>query len=182
MLPGYPDRVPAEVSMTQPCVVVAVDFATHADEICDAAAELARDLKARVVLLHVLQLGRIPAELRIRVNDRDGTALQLVEADARTRLEPLVERVAAQDVPVELCLRAGQAHERIHACVEETGARYLVIGSDITQGLQRLLGPGFTERILQESHCPVLVVRARGSQPAQGPGPAREQVQAEADG
>lgn len=163
-------------------LLVAVDFATHAAEICDAGADLARDLDARVVLLHVLQLGGVRPEIAIRVEDRSGTVRELVEQDATRWMAPLVERVEAAGVPVELQLRDGEPIAQIRAAIQDTSARYLVIGSDISSGLRRLLGPGFTEQILRSSPCPVLVVRTMGAAPAPGPGAARTQVAAEADG
>ncbi len=168
--------------MSQPTLVVAVDFATHANEICDAAVELGRDLGARILLLHVLQLGPIQPEVEIQVSERRGRARELLEEDARRRLAPLIQRVAGSGLTVELCLRSGEAEAQVRACAEDAGARYLVIGSDLTSGLRRLVGPGFTERILRASPCPVLVVRTGAQRPTPGPGPVRGQVEAEADG
>ncbi|MCP4805771.1 MAG: universal stress protein [Proteobacteria bacterium] len=161
---------------------MAVDFATHAGEICDAGAELARDLDAPIVLLHVLQLGGVRPEIAIRVEDRAGPVRELVEQDATRLMAPLVERVEAAGVRVELQLRDGDPIARIRAAVIENDARYLVIGSDISSGLKRLLGAGFTEQILHSTPCPVLVVRTMGTDPAPGPGAARTRVATEADG
>lgn len=169
---------------TPPALVVAVDFATHAADICAAAAELAARLDARVVLLHVMRLGdglRPDTAVHPRWADGPMTAEAMLRADATREMAPLVALVEGHGVRAELCLRLGAVTDEVTACVTEVAPLMLVIGSDIPAGLARLFRTGFTEAIIQASPCPVLVVRTRATPPP-GPSAGQTQARAEADG
>ncbi len=168
-----------------PIIVVAVDFATHADEICATATDLARRMGARVRLLHVLDLPfglRPDTPITAPGNDGPEQARVLLERDARQHLQPLVTQIEAQGVATDICLRHGDVVGSIWDCAEDSDAIMLVVGSDLPKGAKRFFVGSFTEEVLHEARCPVLVVRTRGKTPAPGPGKLRQQVRAEIDG
>ncbi len=168
-----------------PVLLVAVDFSTHAEEICSHAADLALRLGADIVLLHILVLGTWLKPTSVIYSPDTGEAVEagaLLEADARTHLAPLVEALQGRGIAVRLSLREGGVVEQVWAAVEEEGAYMLVMGSDVPEGLRRLLHSSFTEDVLRAATCPVMVVKTGTTRAAPGPSAAQAQVAAEADG
>ncbi|MCB9780576.1 MAG: universal stress protein [Alphaproteobacteria bacterium] len=164
-------------------VLVAVDFATYAEEVGLAAARLAHRVGARLVVMHVVDLGGLPDRVSVAMPELGGPAPigEIVTEEARLRMAPLRERLEAEGVEVQLALRRGNVVDQVWSCAHELHVDYVVIGSDVPSGLRRLLPAGsFTEAILRKATCPVVVVRATGEKGTLSPG--RQQVRAEADG
>lgn len=174
-----------DVPAPPPTVLIAVDFATHATEICLGALPLIQQLGARVHLLHIMDPGpMVSTETLIRPREAgDPVAVgEHLEADARAQLGPLLELFAEVGVTVRLQLVHGEVVGCIWACAEAADVAMVIIGCDVPEGLQRLFSTSFTDAVLRRASRPVLVVKARSERPPPGLSSAREQVLTEADG
>ena len=171
--------------MSQPTVLIAVDFATHASEICLGALPLIQQLEARVLLLHMMDAGPMVSPKTLIQPSGQTSPVPVakhLEADAREHLTPLMSIFEEVGVAVRLELRHGDVVSGIWSCAEAADAAMVVIGSDVPEGLRRLLSASFTDAVLRQASRPVLVVKARPQRKAPGLSEAREQVMAEADG
>jgi nucleotide-binding universal stress UspA family protein len=140
-------------------ILVPVDLSYATARLCDAACLLARQLPARLLLLHVVQT---PPFL---MNDYywidTGFMNEVVAAGekiAKRRLETLARRCAKGNVEIATVLARGKPISRI---IEQAGmgkAAYIVIGSHGHGAVFDLLMGSTTQGVLRRAHCPVLVV------------------------
>jgi nucleotide-binding universal stress UspA family protein len=144
-------------------IVHPTDFSASSDAALQVARSLARDLGARLVLLHVApfpvvgQVGMMPAV--------DAG----YESDA---LEAARGRVDGPDLkyPVETWFCRGQAPDEIVRVAREVGCDLIVMGTHGRTGLGRLLMGNTAESVLPEANCPVIILK---SPPTVSPGTAK---------
>jgi len=172
-------------AMRTPVAVVAVDFATHAAEICRRAAPLLQGLGANVVLLYQIEVqNALAADVTLYPGERaEGVAVgDYLQRDAERHMAPLVALLREEGLQARLRISHGPVIEGILACARAERADVLVVGSDVRAGLGRLVQANFTESVLRGAECPVLVIRALGEGGAPGVSEARAQVRSEDDG
>jgi nucleotide-binding universal stress UspA family protein len=138
-------------------IVLATRFGPSSGEPARVAAELARQLGARIIVLYVAtelqalhvgaaEAGLDPAAERKRIDRRINHELrQFIEAhmtglDFDVRIEP------------------GDVAEQVALVAREAGAAYVVVGTRGRSGLARLILGDTTQDILQRTPCPVIVV------------------------
>jgi nucleotide-binding universal stress UspA family protein len=141
------DLVPIELELRQ--IVFATNFAHDSLRIAQAAVSLAREFRARLTLLHVIedysQLGRRP---------------DLIE-DKVCRLQSLVPNDAALQYPPETVLEFGSAAERILKVASDREADMIVLGARASaQAASTHLSWSTAHYVIAQAHCPVLTVRA----------------------
>jgi len=129
------------------------DFSESSEAAVHVAHMLARDLGARLVILHV-------ASLEVLM---EGTPV--AETDPRVyrdALENVRKRLDGTDLkyPVETRISRGFAPEGILQTAEEIGCDLIVMGSHGRTGLMRVLMGSVAEFVLPKAGCPVLVVKA----------------------
>jgi nucleotide-binding universal stress UspA family protein len=135
------------------------DFSEYSEEAVRVARSLARDLGARLVILHAA-----PLEVLI-----DGTPA--AETDARFYYDELArirKRLDGPDLkyPVETRLSRSFPPDGILQTAEDIGADLIVMGTHGRTGLSRALTGSVAESVLPKADCPVMVVKSSLSQPA----------------
>jgi nucleotide-binding universal stress UspA family protein len=147
-------------------IVCAVDESSGSKAALGAAARLARDLNARLVLIHV--------DPKI-----SGEGEGLFTPPAPRRILDLhrdqIERwsAAASDLrreKVDVQLASGRSADEIVAFARRTGCDLLVLGSRARRPVSLALG-SVAAQVVVQAPCPVLVVSAGAED--EGPGPAR---------
>lgn len=137
-------------------ILVAVDSSHAAHNAVRRAALLAAHFQARLILLQVLE----PTRLTLPY----GLFAATVKADSLvTRAQLMLARLAAEvarnhDVHVSVVVRMGPALEQVFQMVAE--ADLLVIGAKTRNPFHDALFGTRTQRLLQRSQKPVLVVKA----------------------
>lgn len=130
------------------------DFSPQADAALMFALALARDQKARLVLLHVARWPIRPIGLP---PDAAAPPDELME---RQELERELRQRPTGDVPVEHRLEyADTTAEGILKVARELGSDLIVMGTHGRTGWRRLLLGSVAEQVIRESPCPVLTVR-----------------------
>ena len=116
------------------------------------ARSLARDLGARLVLLHVLPFEVLFNEMAVPVDPRE----------YRAALERVGQHLDGPDLkyPVETRLIPGEAVDGVLRTAAEIRADLIVMGTHGRTGLGRLLLGNVAESVLPESDCPVMVVKS----------------------
>lgn len=125
------------------------------------ARSLARDLGAKLVLLHVVPFAVFPSELAVPVDLRA----------YRDVMEAVREHLDGPDLkyPVEARLGQGDAAAEILKTARELGCDLIVMGSQGRTGLDRLLLGSVAESVLARADCPVMIVRVPRSASAPTP-------------
>jgi nucleotide-binding universal stress UspA family protein len=115
------------------------------------ARSLARDLGAKLVLLHVLPFDVLFNELAVPVDPRE----------YRAALERMGQHLDGPDLkyPVETRLSQGDAAAEVLRTAGEVRADLIVMGTHGRTGLSRLLMGNVAESVLPEADCPVMVVK-----------------------
>jgi nucleotide-binding universal stress UspA family protein len=123
------------------------DFSGVAETAGRFARSLARDLGARLIVLHVLPFSQL--------------ALPVDARGEREALDQLRTKLEGPDLkcPVETQLSRGDAAEEIVRIAGEIGCDLIVMGTHGRTGLRRLLLGNVAESVLPEAGCAVMVVK-----------------------
>jgi universal stress protein A len=133
------------------------DFSDSAGYAFRLACSLARDLGARLILLHVNPPGFRPNKLTVEEYQRrlwDDLG-RLMDEDPRLR-EMYYKTGLTEGDPVEEILRVAKERE----------CDLIVMGTHGRTGLSRLLMGSVAEAVLRKGPCPVLVVKSPAPLPA----------------
>jgi nucleotide-binding universal stress UspA family protein len=139
-------------------ILVATDFSDTAKVAADWAANLARALGAKLVMVHAFDMpvvGIPDAAFIVNAN----TAARLSE-QAQRGLDAELARLREHGFEsAEGILLQGDAREVIPKVAETTGAGLIVTGSHGRRGLSRMLLGSVAETVVRTSRVPVAVVR-----------------------
>jgi nucleotide-binding universal stress UspA family protein len=138
-------------------ILVASDFSDSSRIAADWAADLARTLGAKLVMVHVFDMPVVGVPDAAFIVDAN-TAARLSE-QAQRGLDAEVARLRELGVAVEGLLRQGDARDVIPKAAETSGAGLVVVGSHGRRGLSRALLGSVAESIVRTSTIPVVVVR-----------------------
>lgn len=137
-------------------ILVPHDFSTHATRALTVAADLAREHRGRLIVLHVVTpfhpVTGFPEDGAVAVPEID------VLTGERDRLEVLVRRtVGRMKVPVECRVTIGDPFHRIVDAARRADA--IVMASAGRTGLSRLVIGSVAEKVVRHARVPVLTVR-----------------------
>jgi nucleotide-binding universal stress UspA family protein len=147
-------------------ILVPTDFGPAASAALDAAIELAHDLGASIVLMHVYGVpsSRYPAANAATTADYAGA----LERAARDELNLALAAHAKAEVPIAAALYSGSPAEQILLAQQQHDIDMIVMG---TQGRSRvaqaLLG-SVADKIVRQSPVPVLTLRPRPEPEVEG--------------
>jgi nucleotide-binding universal stress UspA family protein len=121
-------------------ILAATDFSDSAEAALHVAAGLARELHARLHVLHVFTAG-----------EKDTTQLL---ADAAAEAGP--------DVPVTVAGIGGDPADEILRYASRHPIDLIVVGTQARTGVSRVLVGSVADRVVRGARCPVLVVPVAG--------------------
>jgi nucleotide-binding universal stress UspA family protein len=142
-------------------VLVAVDLSAESRAVLSAARALAKQLGARLRIVHVLEPLKHPSLGLYTLDER------LVRAQATAHLRRLTSRM--RDVAADQVIREGDPAEVIAAESAEWTADLLVVGSHGRGWIDRLLLGSTTERLLARLPCSLFVIPIRERRPTRAP-------------
>lgn len=132
-------------------ILFATDYSEAANHALIYAASLARDLGAKLLIVHVSQLERYPVgELFDEEPEPSDEELAKLRA-----LAPPDHRIVC-----EYQLLHGDPADEITKLAEHERVDAIVIGTHDRSRLARLLGGSTAEKLLRTAHCPVIAYRA----------------------
>ena len=140
-------------------VLAAIDFSPVSRAVLKAAAQLAGAIRARVVLLNVVQPPTIVTDLAPLV----GEVLQFtaeIERGSRSHLRKIQKRLAADESEVESLCVQGFPSSTILAHARRLAADYIVLGSHGHSAFYDLVAGSTASGVLKRATCPVVVVPA----------------------
>jgi nucleotide-binding universal stress UspA family protein len=142
-------------------ILVATDFSENAQRAFERACDLARQLGAKLYLLHVHDESALRTAIREGLLREDSTDDQLQQAVAQLTEERFSQMMAGTDtseVKIECLARRGDPKSIISNLAREIGADLVVVGRR-GKGLIDLVVGSVTDCVIRNSPCPVLVVR-----------------------
>jgi nucleotide-binding universal stress UspA family protein len=136
-------------------VLVPTDFSEPSQIALDYGIALARQLRARLTVLHVLEpqaaMDVTSASDIVRIErERQENALQ--------QLEGLLAPEDEDDLDFKVVLKFGSPRRQIAATVEEEHVDLVVLGTHGRRRLERFILGSTTEALLRKLHVPVLTV------------------------
>jgi len=153
-----------DVAMFSPRIIlVPTDFSNYSDNALKYAIDIARQYRAKIYLLHV-----IDEYIQQCVDDyclSDATLKEIEQAsitNSTDRLQQEQNRVAggATDVAISAYVKRGVPYEEILREQEEKDIDLIVLSSHGRTGIRRMLIGSVAEKVTRAAKCPVLLVRA----------------------
>jgi nucleotide-binding universal stress UspA family protein len=136
-------------------ILCPIDFSASAEQILDLACLIAKQQKARLVLLHVACL----PDMAYMGYGAPGAPLEMNEfvEDMRKALD----RTNAPDpeVPLERRLEDGNPPDVISDVAQEIGADLIVMGTHGYKGITHAVMGSVAEHVVRKASCPVLTFR-----------------------
>jgi nucleotide-binding universal stress UspA family protein len=156
MKPSLTSRLRERQRLTR-CIVVPVDFSDCSLAGLRYAVRFAKEVGARIIVLHVADLG--PVMMTTCGGDYDSPSY--VEAARRRsddQMHAFLKRVDFDDVPVSTSAVAGYCPAAIYKAAAKEGADLIIISTHGRTGLRRALIGSVAEGTVRHAVCPVVVV------------------------
>lgn len=138
-------------------IMTAVDFSDTAQVAAQQAEELARNLGAELVVVHVLN------EPAFALAEGSGyvspAVVEEYEAAMKVKLSGIAQALSANGAKVEAKLLRGVPHDAIVSCAQTEKIDLLVLGTHGRTGISHLLLGSVAERVVRLSKVPVMTVR-----------------------
>jgi len=138
-------------------ILVPVDFSECSLSGLTYAVRFAREVGARIIVLHVADLG--PVMMTTSWGDYDSRIY--VEAARRRsskQMQAFLKRVDFDDVPVDTSAVAGYCPAAIYEAAAKQGADLIIISTHGRTGFRHALLGSVAEGTVRRAGCPVLVV------------------------
>jgi universal stress protein A len=127
------------------------DFSPNADQALPLAYALARDYRARLILLHVATAPTVVTHAEL---------LPVLEMNQEEFKAQLRQRAASHaDVHPDFRLEHGDPTAEVLRVAQEVQADLIVMGTHGRTGIGRLLMGSVAEHVLREAPCPVVIVK-----------------------
>ncbi len=148
-----PSASPAPLRTRQiKTILLATDLGPTSAEATEHAISIAAQLRARLLLVNVL-------DTRLVLRSRRHERVDQANAEREPLLVDIVHRARSAGVATEFLLWTGDPGEAILSAVEAEGADLIVVGSHGREGAGRLLLGSISDHLVRNAVCPVLVVR-----------------------
>ena len=148
-------------------ILFATDFSPASSVAFNVASALARDYKARVIALHVVEPVRVGfSEYASYVGPEED------KSDAMARLQAI--KAPSPMVTMEYRLLDGEPATVIAETAADLAADLIVMGTHGRTGFSRFIMGSVAEEVLRRATCPVLTVRDVAKVEVQEPAAATE--------
>ncbi len=142
-------------------VLVPTDFSDSARHAFSYGVSFAKEYKAELVLLHVVEnltVGYASDLFPVPMAE----VFQEISGYARTELQKLAEEARQKGVAVSELVVQGKPSAEIIRHAAENGVDMIVLGTHGKGMLDQALFGSTTERVVRRAPCPVLTVRMAG--------------------
>ena len=142
--------------MTLERMLVPIDFSDCSLDALEYAALVARQAKASIDLLHVLEPVSYGLDFTLgHAEDRQRRRERITR-----RLEDLSAALSATGLTIKTHVRGGVPTDSILDSVHSVSGDLIVMGTHGRRGLSHVMAGSVTEAVLRRSECPVLTVRS----------------------
>ncbi len=144
-------------------ILFPTDFSNGARAAMDHAVSLARDYKARIILLYVIQDISI-AEWYIPSSLSVTDLVEDMQKSAWKEMDKWAAEVAAKVGDVEKAVVRGVPFVEIIRMAKEKNVDMIVIGTHGRTGIDHMLFGSTAEKVVRKAPCPVLTARIAGKE------------------
>lgn len=143
-------------------LLVALDFSDCSWDVAAQAIDLAKNLGAQALLLHVEALpAGVSADTPLLVDATEQRAGDFLHARSSDRLQRYGELFQRSGIETKTLTLRGPIAETVLETAREQAADMIVMGTHGRRGMARLLSGSVAEKVLRLAPCPVLTVRAQ---------------------
>jgi nucleotide-binding universal stress UspA family protein len=153
-------KKPARQLATFRKILVPVDFSDCSMKGLEYAKKLAREFRAKLILLHSIALQYYVASDEYARYDLPLLLEQIDEA-AKQQMRDLVQQPNWNEVEVEPSIQIGHAGQQICAQAGDRKADLIAISTHGRTGFEHVLLGSTAEYVVRHASCPVLVVPSR---------------------
>ena len=144
-------------------ILVPTDFSVYADNALKQAIDIARQNKAKVYLLHVIDDGFQQCAVDYCLDE--GTVQKILKdsiKNAKEKLQKEAKIITDSDASIEIVYDAkrGIPYEEILKEQEEKGIDLIVIASHGKTGILKNLLGGVVDKVMKRAKCQILLVRS----------------------
>lgn len=153
-------------------ILCPTDFSEHSYEAVKAAEELAKNLSATLILLHVVP--PVPVSTTLQTGPTGYSApsgtgsfniteyIKELKSNAEKSLNDIVKNRIKEDIKAEtVVLAEGEESDEINRYAEEKNVDMIVISTHGRTGLKRLMFGSVAEKIIRHTQKPVLTIRSK---------------------
>ncbi len=148
-------------------LMVATDFSEASEAAMAYAFRLARTLRAKLDIVHVVPEGDVQLitglSERLQSHITAETLREVLYADADKRLETIVEQANAGEFVRERLIVTGRPAEAIMSWAASKQPAVLILGTHRRRGIDHLMIGSVAERVLNQAPCAVLIVPAKSA-------------------
>ena len=144
-------------------ILFPTDFSNGARAAMDHAVSLARDYKAKLILLYVIQDISI-AEWYIPSSLSVTDLIEDMQKSAWKEMDKWAEEVSLKVKEVEKLVIRGVPFVEIIKAAKEKDTDLIVIGTHGRTGIDHMLFGSTAEKVVRKAPCPVLTVRIAGKE------------------
>lgn len=137
-------------------LLVSVDFSDISMQALKQAYELSQKLKAKLFILHVLDLKKFEGHF---FSPLDPQLIEKMEKQAELKLSEFTTQANIPLDAVSLHLRTGLASKEITRFAKEQKIQLLLMGSEGKSGLKRFLIGSVAETVIQKAECSLWVIK-----------------------
>jgi nucleotide-binding universal stress UspA family protein len=157
-------------------ILVPVDFSDCSLAGLTYAVRFAKEVRARIIVLHVADLG--PVMMTTGCGDYDSvTYMEAARRRCSDQMQAFLKRVDFGGVPVDTSAVAGYCPAAIYEAAVKKGADLIIISTHGRTGLRRVLIGSVAEGTVRHTVCPVLVVPSFSQRKRRSSETARQRAQ-----
>jgi nucleotide-binding universal stress UspA family protein len=154
-VPTLKDDRSTEGSVSLKRILVPTDLSDCSLDALDYAAVVARQSKASVELLHVLEPVYYGLDFTFEpASERERKRTQVAQV-----LEDVSADLSKAGIIIKTCIRGGMPPDTILEYVQISASDLIIMGTHGRRGLSHLMAGSVTEAVLRRGTCPVLAVR-----------------------
>ncbi|MBI2620099.1 MAG: universal stress protein [Ignavibacteriales bacterium] len=157
--PGKRSRKSRPTRIDLKNILVPIDFSEHSKKALQYAIPFARQFRARISLIYVVEPTVYPADFSF-----GQVGFPAIEDELRKRggeeLDDLLRHEIGKRVPAKRAIRTGKAFYEILQYAKEEQVDLIIIATHGHSGLEHALFGSTAEKVVRKAPCPVLVVRS----------------------
>ncbi|MCH7336164.1 universal stress protein [Acinetobacter sp. NIPH 2699] len=145
--------------MTYQKILVAIDDSEIANNVIQEAAQLAKALDSQITVVGVVTLDPYLADTYLRFG-QSNELIERVKGYVQENLTKAEDKFEALGVTVTTQVLEGLSiHQEIIKAAQNLGTDLIIMGSHGRTGFKQFVLGSVAQKVLAESHIPVLVIR-----------------------